>query len=125
MRKAYMDFAEGNENTINPHHVYHCFDALRQDLMCNADDTPMAMHDFPNKIGNGQVRMCRDWAKLDQWAQQNTACFGYVNETEGVHNEKQRYKFCPKDSIFAPNVRKYFGLPEDWFEEGKEQVPHY
>lgn len=53
MRKAYADLERGYPPQIHPWHVYHYFDALRQDIVCNADDKSMPMTDLPNKVGNG------------------------------------------------------------------------
>lgn len=52
----------------------HCFDALRQYVVCNADTTPLyTFGDFT--AGNGQVRQCKNWTQLRQYATENTACY--------------------------------------------------
>lgn len=57
-------------------HNLHCFDFLRQDIMCHADDTPRYTG-FTNgeKPGMMQMRMCRSWDKMEAWARSHTACF--------------------------------------------------
>ncbi|RAK77476.1 uncharacterized protein BO72DRAFT_496141 [Aspergillus fijiensis CBS 313.89] len=68
-------------------HVLHCLDQLRQDVICNADDTPRyAGHPRPGDppgTGAGQVRLCRDWAQLERWARERTACFKHEDEVPG------------------------------------------
>ena len=117
----------GKPQVDDYHHLLHCFDFLRQDILCHADDTPMfsAGYDTNLTAGEGQVRQCRDWNRLQEFVEDNTACFAYINETQGVSDEIERYKYCPKDSPFAPTMRKHFGLPDDWYEEPVETVPSY
>ncbi|TGO84856.1 hypothetical protein BPOR_0457g00010 [Botrytis porri] len=52
LRRAFNDYERGDEIGSSAGHVHHCLDALRQDMMCNADDSPMPMNDFPNNIGH-------------------------------------------------------------------------
>lgn len=107
--------------------LLYCFDMVRQDVLCHADDTPMYTAPVGGELknGEGQSRICRDWDKLEEWALDNTACFAYINETQGVTNELERYKYCPKDSKFAPAMRNHFGLADDWYEEPNDSVPPY
>ena len=68
-------------------HVNHCLDAIRQEFMCNADDTPRYtgfIHDAPSS-GLGQVRMSRDWERLEKWAEEQSACYRY-EPTETLEN---------------------------------------
>ncbi|KAF2232967.1 hypothetical protein EV356DRAFT_534253 [Viridothelium virens] len=107
--------------------LLHCFDMIRQDILCHADDTLMYTAPAGEQLetGEGQVRVCRDWSKLEEWYDDNTACFAYTNKTEGVTDELQQYKYCPKGSKFAPAMRAHFGLPDDWYEEPAETVSPY
>lgn len=108
------------------HHILHCLDTLRQNILCEADDTPLYNTGKEGKqAGPEEVRHCRSWEKMEEWAIQNSGCFGYVNETGDESGGLKYYKYCPKDSPFLPAVRKYFGYPDDWFEEPIEQVPPY
>lgn len=47
-------------------HINHCLDALRQEIICNADDTPRYSA-LDQKMGTreGQHRMCKDWGKME------------------------------------------------------------
>lgn len=79
-------------------HILHCLDQLRQDVVCNADDTPRyaGLQDPPG-TGAGQVRMCRDWGKLEAWARENTACFKH--EDEVPDKMINRFKACPDGRV--------------------------
>ncbi|KAI0015521.1 hypothetical protein F4780DRAFT_786689 [Xylariomycetidae sp. FL0641] len=82
-------------------HVLHCLDQLRQDVICNADDTPRyAGFQDPPGTGSGQVRMCRDWGKLERWALEHTACFKHEDEVPGPMIE--RFKSCPDGRVLWP-----------------------
>ncbi|KAH3966527.1 hypothetical protein HBH52_199540 [Parastagonospora nodorum] len=56
------------------HHALHCFDALRQHIMCHADSTPL-YGKGDRMAGDGQLHQCRDWNELRDYATKNTACF--------------------------------------------------
>ncbi|TVY82084.1 Phenylalanine aminomutase (L-beta-phenylalanine forming) [Lachnellula suecica] len=76
-------------------HLMHCLDGLRQDIMCNADDTLRytGPGGFPTP-GDGQVRLCRDFEKLEEWSAQHTACYSHIgNDISGFH-EIDHYKNC-------------------------------
>ncbi|KAI4141583.1 MAG: hypothetical protein LQ340_007600, partial [Diploschistes diacapsis] len=81
------------------HHVLHCLNVLRDEIMCDASDVPMYTGYQPDQAsGLGQVRMCRDWGQLEAWAREHTACWRYV---EGVESELDRYRFCPSGSPYV------------------------
>ena len=75
------------------------------------------------ETGEGQTRACRDWNKLEEWTRDNSACFAYINETHDVTDKMEQFKYCPRDSKFAPAMRAHFGFPDDWYEEPVEAVP--
>ncbi|KAH7084869.1 hypothetical protein BKA63DRAFT_573901 [Paraphoma chrysanthemicola] len=56
------------------HHTLHCLDALRQHIMCHADNTPLYGHG-DGMAGDGQLHQCKDWSALRDFATRNTACF--------------------------------------------------
>lgn len=93
-------------------HIIHCLDTLLSDTHCFADDT--LMKDTGGLWGEGQQRQCRDWNKLKAWADLHNACYSYVNETQGVSSEFDRYKWCPPGSPYVEKVRSFLGLPGDW-----------
>ncbi|KAI0817303.1 hypothetical protein GGR55DRAFT_11964 [Xylaria sp. FL0064] len=82
-------------------HALHCLDQLRQDVICNADDTPRyAGFQNPPGTGAGQVRMCKDWSRLEAWALEHTACFRHEDEVPGPMIE--RFKSCPDGRVLWP-----------------------
>lgn len=113
MRKAFVDYERGLPPQIHSWHVHHCLDTLRQDLMCTADDTPMPGVAKPHEVGNGQVRMCRNFDKLVEWthAPEREACYRRLTDYGGVINAIERYAYCPEDSQYHPIMEAYF---EKW-----------
>ena len=73
--------------------------------------------------GDGQIRMCRSWDQLDAWARRRTACFAYVNETQGIGGGQiRRFRYCPQGSPFLGPMRKFFGYAENWWEPAPDDV---
>jgi len=70
--------------------------------MCNADDTPrytggvnqQASAEEPIS-GAGQMRLCKDWNKLREWATEHSACYKSINLDDPEFPSTERYKFCP------------------------------
>lgn len=53
-------------------HMKHCFDYLRQSIMCAADVTPEWIQPGENMTtGWGYTHQCRDFDGLKRWAQKN------------------------------------------------------
>ena len=113
MRRAFVDLQRGNPEIINGHHIHHCLDALRQDIMCTGDDTPMPTVLEKDKIGDNQVRMCRSFDKLVGWSQalERNACYRRLTDYRWVHHKLERFAFCPKDSPSYAVQTAYF---EKW-----------
>jgi len=113
----------------NYQHVVHCMDMLRQDIICNADDTPLYTSPTILKdAGQGQVRMCRSWDQLTTWAQRQTDCYAMINETQGVDTIWARYRYCNKNSPYYDRMKQYLRLPDDWNGEkpaGISTMPPY
>ncbi|KAI8627283.1 hypothetical protein F5Y19DRAFT_442330 [Xylariaceae sp. FL1651] len=97
----YVNYTEmGQPNKIAASHAVHCLDQLRQDVICQADDTPRYAWTDPPGTGFNQVRMCKSWKKLEQWAFKHTACF---KNTDGVAGPIiDRFKFCPDGRVLWP-----------------------
>ncbi|KAF7946161.1 hypothetical protein EAE96_009164 [Botrytis aclada] len=111
LRRAFIDYERGSEIGSSAGHVHHCLDALRQDMMCNADDTPMPMNDFPNKIGHEQVRMCRNFDQLIQWTKEpeRHACYHRWSDYKGrVKNRMEMFAFCEEESQYYGKMTQYF-----------------
>ena len=70
--------------------------------MCNADDTPRWTGRSAGQVaGRGQVRMCRDWHKLEEWARGYTACYQWAPDDIPDYPEIEHYKHCPPGSGYA------------------------
>ncbi|KAI1113337.1 hypothetical protein F5Y14DRAFT_212115 [Nemania sp. NC0429] len=110
-------------------HLVHCMDHLMQNIICEADDTPFYTSTTANiTTGQGQTRMCRSWDRLNEWAEENTACFAYINETQGVNDVVERFRYCSPGSPLLGPMRKYFGYAPDWFRErprDMDSLPRY
>lgn len=73
-----LDGDAPENKTHTSQHLSHCYDALRQAIICRADDTPLYVPKQTFFAGDGQQRRCRSWAKLEDWVIQHTACYGPV-----------------------------------------------
>ena len=67
-------------------HSTHCLDALRQSVICNADDTLLYKR---SKVadGDGQALKCRKWHALSDWAGKHSAC--YLDNKEAIAAEEK------------------------------------
>ena len=105
LRAAFEEYRSNRPQTKSWAHVQHCFLVLREEIMCNADDTPRySGYQPPHASGTGQVRMCRDWNALEEWAknEERTACWRDIPESEFVNKNTtlDRYRFCPEGSPY-------------------------
>jgi len=113
-----QEFYRGEEQSRAWGHVLHCADAIRQDILCNADDTPRYSDESDRpESGVGQVRMCRSWEKLEEWAKGYNSCYAYVNQTSGDLPELQRFLYCPDGSPWREKVVEVFGKGVPTYEE--------
>ncbi|KUJ19152.1 uncharacterized protein LY89DRAFT_612685, partial [Mollisia scopiformis] len=104
-----QEFYRGDEQSRSWGHVLHCADAIRQDILCNADDTPRYSTESKRpESGVGQMRMCRSWDKLDEWAEKYNSCYAYVNQTSEDLPEIQRFVYCPAGSPWREKVVEVF-----------------
>jgi hypothetical protein len=96
--------------------------------MCQADDTPLYTTDSRKAdSGYGQLRKCRDWSKLRDWADEHTACYrnGNFVVEDKLESQIGRFRFCPEDSPYLPKIREYYGKQDDWFPADEEvYIPH-
>src|SRR3954470_186451 len=74
LRHHYLTISDGKEVYWAREHDYHCFDALRQFVMCNADGTLLSTTGHRD-AGRGQTLACRDWDALSQWAGDQGSCY--------------------------------------------------
>lgn len=67
----YQTAFEGHELTPElAHHSAHCFDYLRQSIMCNADTTLEGKTEVGP--GWGSKHQCKDYDALLEWANKHT-----------------------------------------------------
>ena len=106
-----MEYETQQQRTYSYEHLMHCIDALRRDVLCNADDTPRYMtRTHTPDSGIGQIRMCRDWSRLEAWAKQYHSCWRYISRAHDEYDELERYIYCRPDS-------PYFAKAENWAEK--------
>jgi hypothetical protein len=108
IRKAIVAKQHGENLTFELDHAFHCLDGLRQDIMCTADDTPMPAK-VSGHVGDGQVRQCRDWEKMKQWATRpdQHACYQFDDYREAT-NTLELFAFCPIGSPYRSVAKAYF-----------------
>jgi len=89
--------------------------------MCAADDTPRYIPvdaDGNVPTGVGQYRQCKDWSKLEKWADENSACFSYNEVITHELNEENPYphalRYCPAGNKWLPTIQKFYNKPDDW-----------
>ena len=66
-----MQHVHDKNKRPDPHHVRHCFDYLRQAVICAAD-TNLEPVDFElgGSTGFGFPRICRDFDEVKKWSEQ-------------------------------------------------------
>ncbi|MCJ1312554.1 hypothetical protein MMC25_006228 [Agyrium rufum] len=111
------DSHRGKIPMVTYHHVEHCLDLIRQDIICHADDFMdyTKGHGDEFLVGNHQPRQCRDWSKLSEWLQQRSACYKTVNitrggEDHGVEHQLDRYTYCPEGSPYLSVIAAWRDL---------------
>ncbi|KAH8745219.1 hypothetical protein F5883DRAFT_439155 [Diaporthe sp. PMI_573] len=78
--RSWTAYHYGVEQFTRPDHVLHCFDFLRQEVMClgdtaleGADEYTIAQGKPGGTLGWGSKHVCNDWDALHQWAVENEA----------------------------------------------------
>lgn len=115
------EYRRGVEQTRSWHHISHCLDTLRRQIVCDADDTPRATDRRPEVVaGLGQYRMCRSWDALEAFAKRHTACYKRPENAEWDGQKKiDRFKHCPPGSgyvvtdNYVPPDEIMVGLPTE------------
>jgi len=59
-------------------HLNHCYDALRQSIICRADPTPLYVPKDTFFAGDGQQRECKSWTELQDWVMEHSVCYNGV-----------------------------------------------
>ena len=112
MHRKAVDLRDRVDSVVTWEHYLHCLDALRQDIMCRADDTPMYAR-FGHHVGDGQISMCRNWEKLLEWTQspEHNACYHMIDDYPHAEHNLEKFAFCPLDSRYYAVSQAYF---EKW-----------
>ena len=86
-------------------HLLHCVDVLRNTVMCEADDQPLALTQvmFAENItasapSPGQITMCRDWDAMSAWSRAHSACYRPGYRSQDGLDDIERFKNCPDGS---------------------------
>lgn len=92
------------------YHVYHCLDALRQEVLCDADDTPRytGMGQADKASATHQIRLCKDWGHMEAWALENSACWRYFDEKDAPGDTLEQYRYCPEGSPYITKIQQLF-----------------
>jgi hypothetical protein len=100
VRDSIMRYRNKTMQTEHYLHIDHCLTSLREDILCNADDTPRFTggHFKQASSGTGQTRLCRDWSKLEKWATERSGCYQTPADPFDGKSTLERYKFCPDGS---------------------------
>ncbi|KAI1758775.1 hypothetical protein GGR53DRAFT_205466 [Hypoxylon sp. FL1150] len=73
IRRTMFQLARGEKLDVPFGHSTHCFGALLQGILCNADTT--LLYQKPGSgPGDGQMRECRNWPAMRDWAKEHSAC---------------------------------------------------
>jgi hypothetical protein len=120
------EYRHGEHQSRDWHHISHCMDALRRQILCDADDTPRATERRAEVVsGLLQHRKCRSWEDLERFAKQHTACYKRPERPDGKPR-LERFKHCPPDSgyivldDYVPTEDFLVGLPEESLEQSEK-----
>lgn len=106
---SFLEAARGEPVTYPMEHILHCFEALREDIICAADNTPLfSSYDHPGSVGWNQKRVCRSWDALEKWAQEHWSCFRDISATDDI-DTLLRYRYCPPESPYYERIHAIFG----------------
>ncbi|KAI1384572.1 uncharacterized protein F4822DRAFT_415607 [Hypoxylon trugodes] len=119
------EYRRGAPQSRDQHHINHCLDALRRQIICDADDTPRATEHRKEVVsGLLQHRKCRSWEELEAFAKRHTACYKRPEDPKRAKGRPilERFKHCPPDSGYVV-IDDYMspdefmvGLPEESLE---------
>ncbi|KAF1972739.1 hypothetical protein BU23DRAFT_554921 [Bimuria novae-zelandiae CBS 107.79] len=83
IREHYILLEQGRAWNWSRSHDMHCFDALRQYIMCNIDDTILWTTGH-RETGHGQEKKCNDWNALRDYAESESANYFDVEPEKGI-----------------------------------------
>jgi hypothetical protein len=112
-----MEYRMGINQSLAPHHIIHCLDQIRADILCTADDTlRVTTPDMRPVTGEGQVRQCRSWEALKAWTMANPGCYRYGDPNVEDVQESQipRMRYCEEGNPDLGLIRAYFDKGAGW-----------
>ncbi|KAI0376694.1 hypothetical protein F5Y04DRAFT_285637 [Hypomontagnella monticulosa] len=96
------EYRRGLPQTRPRHHISHCLDALRRQIICDADDTPRATDRRVEVVsGLHQHRRCRSWEQLENFVKQHTACYKRPEIPNEDLSKLEGFKHCPPESGYV------------------------
>lgn len=109
IRHTLVELRDGKPPTFPVEHSLHCLNALRQDVICHADDLPLySSEDHLGNVDFGQHRTCRNWEALERWSNEHTACWRDINPGEDI-DTLLRYRYCPPGTPYEEYIHAVFG----------------
>ncbi|KAI9646298.1 hypothetical protein NHQ30_005739 [Ciborinia camelliae] len=114
---SFMEYRLGIEQSLPAHHIIHCLDQIRADILCAADDTlRVTTPDMRPVTGEGQLRKCKNWDALKAWTYANAGCYRYGDPNVEDQKESQipRMRYCREGNPDLETVREYFGKGQGW-----------
>lgn len=75
-RAGYFSAKSGNLDEVNVVHLSHCWDYLRQAIMCHSDTTLEWLHAPPDNFGStgwGYEHQCRDYDAIFKFVTKHRA----------------------------------------------------
>ncbi|KAK3998065.1 hypothetical protein QBC44DRAFT_386294 [Cladorrhinum sp. PSN332] len=71
-KRLYREYYPPDEEMMGMEHIEHCYDSLRQSLMCSVDVTPLPWQwvekDQQAKVVGRVLHTCRDFEAVKKWA---------------------------------------------------------
>lgn len=108
IQRSFVELLAGLSPTYPMPHVMHCLDVLRDDVICHADDTPRYTTTTKKpESGMGQMRQCRNWGKLEEWAKKYSGCWRYLDAKHDESSEIWRWTYCPEGTPWFERVGKW------------------
>lgn len=73
-------------------------------------------------VGDGSIRKCRDFNRLETWAKKHTACFRKSDPGETERPFEQKLQWCPLETGYLPRIREYFDYDSDWVPPARKGI---
>ena len=109
IRTTMLELRDGKSLSFSFTHSMHCMESLLQDIICFADDTPRyTSFEHPGRAGDGQVRVCRDWKRLEAFSREHSSCWRHINPDDDI-DTLLRYRYCPPGSPYYDRIHQIFG----------------